>query len=327
MAGPRNIPDRDGVVGLGEGRRLGYAEYGDVSGTPVLWFHGTPGACRQVPPDAPDAARARGLRLIGVERPGTGRSTTHRYRRMVDWARDVERFLDAREIDRFSAVGLSGGGPYVLACGYHFGRARMVAGAVLGGIGPTRGADAAPGYTRMLPPFEPVLSTVAAPAGEVVSWLIKPLALVVASPAFDLYANVVAPACDRAVLRRPDMKAAFLHDMTVAARRGLRAAVHDVVLFAREWGFSLRDVDVPIRFWHGDADRIVPLTHGVHQAALVPTSDLTVVPGGGHFSGYETVEEVFDFLVHVHTDEVALRRAGDRVDGTQVRGASPSIRP
>jgi pimeloyl-ACP methyl ester carboxylesterase len=298
MAAPRNLPDRDGVIEIGEGRALGFAEWGESDGRAVLWFHGSPGACRQVPPDAPDVAREHGVRLIGVERPGTGLSTTHRYERIADWALDIEQFLDVIAVDRCGVVGLSGGGPYVLACAHHLGP-RVVAGAVLGGLGPTRGPEAAPGYTRILPPFEPLLSVTSAPLGELFSLVLKPLAAVAASPAFDLYANYISPECDRPVLRRPDMKEAFLYDLTTAAQTGVRAAVHDLVLFGRDWGFSLRDIEVPIRFWHGDADMIVPLTHGIHQAALVPDSELTVVPGGGHFSGYETVEEVFDVLTEL----------------------------
>ena len=34
----------------------------------------------------------------------------------------------------------------------------------------------------------------------------------------------------------------------------------DFVLFGRDWGFSLKDIRVPVRFWHGDADGIGPLT-------------------------------------------------------------------
>jgi pimeloyl-ACP methyl ester carboxylesterase len=306
---PRNFPDRDGVVDIGAGRELGFAEWGERDGRVVLWFHGTPGAARQVPPDAPDVARQHGVRLIGIERPGTGSSTKHRHGSILDWAVDVERFADRAQVDDFGVVGLSGGGPYVLACAAHF-HERMVAGAVLGGLGPTRGPEAAPGLPRLLPPFEPLLSAVSAPMAEAFSLVLRPLATVAASPMFDLYANVISPECDRPVLRRPDMKEAFLYDITTAARKGVRASVYDMVLFGRDWGFSLADLDVPIRFWHGDADRIVPLSHGVHQAALVPDSELTVVPGGGHFSGYETVDEVFDVLMALWADRVG-NDAGD----------------
>lgn len=299
---PPNLADIEQVVQLADGRVLGYAEFGDPAGLPVLWFHGTPGASKQVPPEAPAAARSRGVRLIGLERPGTGRSTAHRYARVLDWAVDVRQVSDRLGLDRFAVVGLSGGGPFVLACAYLL-PDRVVAGAVLGGIGPTAGPEAAPGHTRLLAPFAPVLSLIAGPAGTAMTWLLRPLAATVASPVFDLYARL-GPSPDRPVLARPDMKAAFLHDLTTAIPYGLRAPANDLLLFARHWGFSLRDIRVPIRFWHGADDVIVPLSHGVHQAALVPDAQLTVVPGGGHFSGYETVHEVLDTLLDLWPSDV-----------------------
>ncbi|WP_208028346.1 alpha/beta fold hydrolase [Rhabdothermincola sediminis] len=309
---PPNLPEVEHVVELADGRVLGYAEFGDRAGLPVLWFHGTPGASKQVPPEAPTVARDRGIRLIGLERPGTGRSSAHQYGRVLDWALDVRQVSDRLGLERFAVVGLSGGGPFVLACAYLM-PDRVVAGAVLGGIGPTVGPEAAPGYTRLLAPFAPLLSLVAGPAGLAMTWLLRPLAAVAASPLFDLYARL-GPGPDRSVLAQPEMKAAFLHDLTTAIPHGLRAPVYDLVLFARHWGFSLRDVQVPIRFWHGADDIVVPLSHGVHQAELVPDAQLTVVPGGGHFAGYETVHEVFDTLLLLWRGEVHRhRREGSAV--------------
>ena len=40
-------PRAEGQFHLADGRRLGYAEFGDPSGPVVLWFHGTLGARRQ----------------------------------------------------------------------------------------------------------------------------------------------------------------------------------------------------------------------------------------------------------------------------------------
>jgi hypothetical protein len=86
------------------------------------------------------------------------------------------------------------------------------------------------------------------------------------------------PEGDQDVMWRPEMKEMFLDDMLRAGRQQLHAPIYDVVLFARPWGFALRDIRVPIRFWHGDADHIVPLAHGEHQATLVPDSDLKIRP-------------------------------------------------
>ena len=40
-------PRAEGQFHLSDGRRLGYAEFGDPAGPVVLWFHGTLGARRQ----------------------------------------------------------------------------------------------------------------------------------------------------------------------------------------------------------------------------------------------------------------------------------------
>ena len=293
-------PHKESLVPLDGGRSLGYAEYGDPEGDPVLWFHGTPGARKQIPPDAPALAAERGIRLIGVERPGTGYSTTFAYDRIIDWAEDLEAFADGLGLTRFATVGLSGGGPYVLAA-CHALPDRVVAGAVLGGIGPTRGPETAPGYTRLLPILYPALSAARRPLAEILSAGIKAIRSV-ASEGYDLYKNYISPPSDRAVLADPKMKAVFLYDLMTALEGGLRAPISDIVLFGRHWGFSIRDIRVPVRFWHGDADRIVPLSHGQFMAALVPAAELVVCPGGGHFAGYILGRDVLDWITAVWRD-------------------------
>jgi pimeloyl-ACP methyl ester carboxylesterase len=287
------IPYHEGTARLPDGRLLGFAEFGDPDGRPVLWFHGTPGARKQLAPDTPDEARQRNLRIVSIERPGTGISTPHLYDQVLDYAYDVECFVDAMDIDRFGVAGLSGGGPFVLACASHLPE-RVVAGAVLGGIGPTCGPETAPGYTRLLAPFSPVLGFAEVPLANLLNVAVPPLRAV-ASPAFDLYTRL-APACDRPVLREPGFKAMFLQDLSDALDHGFRAPIFDLYLFSKPWGFSLREIEVPIRFWHGDADRIVPLSHGIYQNGLVPDSNLVIVPRGGHFSGFETVPVVLDLF-------------------------------
>lgn len=287
------LPIAEGAVVLPGGRSIGFAEYGRPDGDVVLWFHGTPGARQQIPPDIQAEAGARGFRVIGIERPGTGLSTPHGYGRIVDWAADVEAVVDRFGVDRFAVVGLSGGGPYVLAVCHELAD-RVVAGAVLGGVGPTRGVEAAPGVTRVLAPFEPLLSFVRIPMGELLTHAVRPLCRF-SEQGFEIYARV-APASDRAAMRIPEMKTMFLHDIVSAAQGGLRAAMGDVVLFARDWGFSLRDIRVPVKFWQGDADGIVPLSHGEVQSNLVPDAELVICPGGGHFAGFLLAPDVLAWI-------------------------------
>lgn len=292
MAAP-TPPIAEGLATLADGRSLGYACFGDPDGFPVFWFHGTPGARRQIPPDGPNEAADRGVKIIGVERPGTGWSTPHRYRQIKDWAADIAELADHLGHEQFCVVGLSGGGPYVLACAHELPN-RVVAGAVLGGIGPVRGPDTVHSITKLLGYFEPFLSAVAEPIAQALPKLLRPL-IPYSEGAIGVYARI-APASDRKVLQHPEFKAMFIDDLSVALAEDLRAPIYDLVLFARDWGFSLRDITVPVAFWQGDADGVVPPNHCPHQAALVPNSSLTMVPDEGHFAGFTNVTDVLDHL-------------------------------
>lgn len=288
-------PVIEGRIVLPDDRRLGFAEFGVPTGKPVFWFHGTPGARRQIPPPARLAAQELGVRLIGIDRPGVGDSTPHLYPSLLAWARDIEITADHLGLRRFGLIGLSGGGPYVLACAAALPE-RVVAGAVLGGVAPARGPDAAPGgLVRLASHFEPLFRYGHEPLGimlTILAWGLRP----VASPAFNLFARLSPPG-DRAFFARPEMKAFFLDDLLHGSRFGLRAPIYDLLLFSRPWGFRLRDVRPPIRFWHGDADHLVPLRHAAHQARRVPDATLYIRRGESHLGGLAAAEEILGTIL------------------------------
>ena len=89
----------------------------------------------------------------------------------------------------------------------------------------------------------------------------------------------------------------FLDDLLNGSRPGLRAPVYDAVLFGREWGFSVRDVKVPVEWWHGDADHIIPFRHGEHMVTLLPDARLHVQPGESHLGGLGEAEAVLSSLL------------------------------
>src|ERR1700739_1390811 len=87
-------PAMEGRFRLSDGRGLGYAEFGEPAGPVVLWFHGTLGARRQFPALGRRAAEALGLRVIVVERPGTGLSDSHRYSAVTDLVAEIDEVAD-----------------------------------------------------------------------------------------------------------------------------------------------------------------------------------------------------------------------------------------
>ncbi|QIX27317.1 alpha/beta hydrolase [Nocardioides sp. JQ2195] len=287
-------PALEGTVAVRDGRRLSFAEYGSTSGRPVIWMHGTPGARRQIPIEARAYAVAHGLRIIGIDRPGIGSSTTHLYPQVIDWAADLAIFADTLGLEAFDLIGLSGGGPYVLAAGAALPeRVRGVA--VLGGVAPTRGPDAAPdGIVQLAVHLAPLLSAARVPLGITLTQairMVKPLA----GPALALYA-ALQPVGDKTLLGRPEFKAMFLDDLLNGTRFQSSAPLNDLVLFTRDWGFRLADVQVPVRWWHGDADHIVPFAHGRHVVDRLPDARLFTMDGESHLGGLGVAQEVLDVL-------------------------------
>jgi pimeloyl-ACP methyl ester carboxylesterase len=306
---PADPPRLEGTVLLPDGRYLGYAEYGAPRGSPVLWFHGTPGARRQLPPRARRLALAQNVRLIGLERPGAGDSTPHFYDKVLDWADDVEVALDHLGIDRYAAIGLSGGGPYVLACAAAH-PDRILAGAVLGGVAPTTGPEAPDGgLIRLAQRFQGPIHLFRSPMGTTLGAILQLL-----RPVMDGgvgYFTKILPEGDQVVFHEPEMKAMFLDDIVHGSTRGLHSVFFDILLFSRPWGFDLADIEVPIRFWQGDSDPIVPVEHAIRMAELVPDSSLEIRPDESHLGALAIADEVLEVLLDLWpVDDRAQVEAG-----------------
>lgn len=266
--------------------------YGEPEGDTVFWFHGTPGARHQLPHDAGDLAAERGLRLVVVERPGTGNSTRKRYGRIVEFADDLRDVADDVRADEFGVVGLSGGGPYLLATAHEMPE-RMKVGIVLGGIGPTRGVDSIVSHTMLLVPAALLLERNYRPLSRGLRQVVNALTPL-ADPAVDLFFNLIPG--DRAhFTSRPLDRRQFTADLIDANRRsGIASAVSDLILFGRPWGFELRNIQVPIVFYGGSSDIIVPYLHAERQAKRVPGSRLRTYEGRGHFAGYTSPADILD---------------------------------
>lgn len=290
-------PRVEGTVAVRDGRRLSYAEFGEAGGEAFIWMHGTPGARRQIPFDARTFADQNGLRIIGIDRPGIGSSTPHLYPNILDWTHDLEILVDTLGIDTFRVIGLSGGGPYTLAAGVAM-PDRVKALGVLGGVAPLVGPDAiSSGIITIAPYAAPVLKVVRVPMGYAMSRairLIRPLA----GAAIGGYA-AIQPHGDKTLLRELDFKNMFLDDLLNGSRFQISAPMTDVVLFARDWGFTAAEVEVPVYWWHGDSDHIIPLAHGEHLAARLPQAVFTTVPGQAHLGGLGIAPEVLTTLLKV----------------------------
>ena len=58
-------------------------------------------------------------------------------------------------------------------------------------------------------------------------------------------------------------------------------------------------MQVPVHWWHGDSDHIVPHAHGVHMARRLPHAKFTTVDGESHLGGLGVATEVLTQLMEL----------------------------
>ena len=267
-------------ITLSDERRLGFAEFGDRQGKPVFYFHGFPGS-RLEAKLAERIALDTHVRFIGIDRPGYGLSSFKSGRTFVDWADDVSKLADAMGIDRFSILGVSGGGPYAVACACKISD-RLDAVSIVCGMGPVD----VPGLVRDMPWMyrqglrltgrSPIIAAVLYPFAAFFFRKYPERMLSILS------GKVAAP--DKIALKNKELIKVLSASFREAFRNSLRWPATDVMLYSRPWGFRLKDIRTEVHLWHGEKDRIVPAKMGRYMAQTIPICHATFYPDEGHFS-------------------------------------------
>jgi pimeloyl-ACP methyl ester carboxylesterase len=263
---------------LTDGRAVGFADYGPPAATAVLWCHGGPGS-RIEPAHLAAQASDAGLRIIGVDRPGYGLSTPQPGRSIAGWAPDALAVADHLGIGQFVAVGTSTGGAYALA---------------LAADDPDRvlGVVACCAMTDMRWPEG--RATMSGPHTHAV-WNApnRAAAIAAATEAHGEGGSKMRGAGMAPVLAASDAELfgspAWIATAAAAFRamfaQGLEGYADDRLADGGGWvGFDVASIRCPVTVLHGSSDRIVNVIHARHTAELVPTADLVIVDGLGHFS-------------------------------------------
>jgi pimeloyl-ACP methyl ester carboxylesterase len=288
---PRLRP-RDRRIRLSDGRRLGYAEYGDPNGRPVLFFHGF-GTSRVICPPDDNLARSVGARLIAVDRPGIGLSDPLPGRRLLDWPADVAQLANQLQLDRFAIVGWSGGGPYAAACGLALAdRVRVIG--LVSSPAPISGVDDAEYLLRF--------HRTAALFSKRAPWMVRLALWQWGRPQrkdperfFDESYADMGPA-DQDVLADPDLRRLMIENSSWLYRQGGRGMYDEALALARKWGFEPADISPPVHLWHGELDDTVPVSMAHFMARSIPQCDARIYPDEGHHILFSRWAEILTTL-------------------------------
>jgi pimeloyl-ACP methyl ester carboxylesterase len=243
-----------------------------------MYFHPMPGS-RLLGRTAATAAEELGFRVIAPDRPGIGLSDFQPGREVTDWPDDVAELADLLNIDRFWAVGASGGGPYALACAWKMPQ-RLRGVAVVSSVTPA----SAPGEEAHNGRLAAVLGSLSRRAPWTLRLGMEMLARVVRrSPDGPLkQLERSSPEPDREVLANPEARSILRDAGAEAFRSGGRGPAHDLRVAIEPWGFPPEDISVPVQLWHGEEDANVSPVAARWLGGTIPRCQVSFVPRAGH---------------------------------------------
>lgn len=265
-----------------DGRTLCVELAGDPGGRPILVHNGTPNS-RHLSRDWIADAEQRGIRLVSYDRPGYGESTAQPGHSVADGAADVEDIAKQLGIERLGVWGLSGGGPYALACAALLPRL-VPAVATLGSIAPWGSPDL-DYYGGMgednVQEIQLYFSD-PAQAREHGAELREELLQVSPDQIVESWKTLLSDV-DAAVV-----SGEFAEHLVYCFRDGLAPGEQgwwdDGVSHLEPWGFGVESITTPVKIWHGRHDRFVPFQHGQWLAEHIPNAEAELSETDGHLT-------------------------------------------
>jgi pimeloyl-ACP methyl ester carboxylesterase len=284
---------RDQVVDVA-GRSLSVQVAGSPQGWPVVLLHGTPGSSSG-PRPRPSVLYRLGVRLISYDRPGYGRSGRQPGRTVADAAADVAAIADRLDIERFSVVGRSGGGPHALACAALL-PDRVLRTAVLVGLAPS-GAIGLDWFGGMTEGNIRDFSSASDDAIVLAEQLRRRAQRTVDDPEtlIELLRAQMTEA-DRRVVAGVPIRRMLADAYLRGLRHGPYGWIDDVLALRSEWGFTFDTIRMPTLFWHGAEDNFAPASHTRWLARQIPGAEIEVQRHTAHFGAVEVLPRILAWL-------------------------------
>ncbi len=291
----------DQIIKLKDGRKLGYAEFGDPDGKPIFYFHGH-GSSRLEPKMYGLDDKHFNVRLISIDRPGRGISDFKENRTILDWPDDVTELANKLNIQKFAVLGGSGGCPYALACALKI-TERLTYCGIVSGLGPIdlglEGMDKGKQKELNLAKNRPGLLTKFYKIIQKKILKMKNQTQEELEKIFQKRSKKL-PEPDKKIMVDPDKIPLFVELMAESFRQGVNGVTHDIKILSSDWGFNLKDIPSSIKvfLWHGELDTSVPVRMGRLVCEAIPNCTSKFYPSEAHLStAINHIEEILDRLI------------------------------
>ena len=283
---PDQAPQPSGQLLLSSANRLAYEEYGNPAGEPWFYFHDS-GNSRLECAFFHAVAKARGIRLLAVDRPGIGGSSYYQSDTPMPFAFDVLELADRLGICRFSIMSHGTGGVFSLALA-NLAPQRILQQINLGGLpGSVLAADCKEGswWNGIAPP--------------VIKALVRLRLLLSRKPSLEFCQPLLheLTTTDSKILLKPRIRQILELDRREAIRQGGRGVAQDIAMGFRKQDFSLQDMNVPLVIWQGRSEKASENSETAYLAARLPDARFYQLPFRGYFFFLQDIDAVFARMV------------------------------
>ena len=282
-----------------DGRTVEFTVAGPTNAADLLIFHvGTPSAAVEYPALARAAAGA-GMRTATYSRAGYGGSTRWPGRSVADEALLSASLVDLLGYRTFFTIGWSGGGPAALACAALL-PDRVQACLTVAGLAPPREMGRAWRQLWSADVLEEWDTLASGGTRNLEAKYVADLSELRRTTVRSLAAESDFTEADRrSLVDGPDIGPPLARSMRRAVARGTNGYWDDNLAHARDWGFAVAAISVPVVVRHGEDDLTVNVESARWLARAIPEATAQIVPGAGHISVVHPFEEMISALVHV----------------------------
>ena len=273
---------QENTMTLSDGRKLGFSVYGDKKGLPLFLFHGTPGSRIWFLEDDHIAQRL-GIYLIATDRPGYGLSDKKVNRKILEYSSDIKELSDYLHLDKFSVLGVSGGGAFATAVSYclphRVNLCILVSTATPFVNGkPSKAMAKENRFAFFLTNYFPWLLKIANKSQK---------KLIDQNP--EKYKETLKKGgshlseWDNKILMVEEVLENGVIHSKEAYRQGVNEVIYESKLLTKDWGFKLEAIKTPIKIWHGEDDTLSPVSEVKEMENRLLNVESYYIEKGGHF--------------------------------------------
>lgn len=284
---------------LKDGRKLGFAEFGNLDGRPVFYFHGYLGG-RFEADYGGIFGKEINCRLISLDRPGIGLSDFQENREILDWPDDVVELADHLGIEKFHILGVSGGGPYVAACAFKIPE-RIITAGIAAGMGPYEEVR------KMLKNPNRILFFFIDKLPFLTQIIMKPIWRRFRKMKYNEKTSKMIskqgrnlPDPDKKIYENPAFQEFIVFHLKDILQQKFKGPLLDGKLIVKPWNFKFEEITNELKcyVWHGELDKNVPVEIGKYTASKISNCEVFYYPDEAHLSLIANkLQEILDKLI------------------------------